>query len=110
MKCGGISFSHGGHLFTAINGPVIHLFKFYTAENPPHYTFKAHVGIVQCVSWLDDDSGFISSGWDSSMYLWKLALAKPKEEHEGEGKTIDDIKNPRQYNPIWKHVFKNLQI
>jgi WD40 repeat protein len=72
------------------------VFKFYTAENPPHYIFKAHTGIVQCVSWLDDDSGFISSGWDSSMYLWKLALAKPKEENEEQNsKTIDDIKNPR---------------
>jgi len=58
------------------------VFKFYTAENPSHYIFKAHIGIVQCISWLEDDSGFISTAFDSSMYVWKLALAKPEEEND----------------------------
>jgi hypothetical protein len=47
------------------------------------------------------------------MYVWKLALAKPEEENDdqqAEKKTIDDIKNPKETNPVWKHVFKNLQV
>ena len=49
---------------------------------------------MRSIAWLDDDSGFISTGWDSAMFLWKLALAEPREEEikddkkeEGEKKT-----------------------
>lgn len=94
-----------------MSGPQIHVFKFYTAENPPHYVFKAHVGIVQCVAWLEDDSGFVSTGWDSAMYLWRLELAKPRlEEPADAGKSLDDARRPRQTNPVWEHKFKNLQV
>jgi len=45
------------------------------------------VGIVSCIAWFEDDSGFVSTGWDSAIYLWKLDLAKPLEigdENRGE--------------------------
>lgn len=85
-SCREITFSNGGHLFACMNGQNIHVFKFYTAENPPHYIFKAHQGIVRSIAWMDDDSGFISTGWDSAMYLWKLSLAKSREEELNEEK------------------------
>lgn len=69
-------------MFAAVQGTQIHVFKFYTAENPPHYIFKSHVGIVSCIAWFEDDSGFVSTGWDSAIYVWKLDLAKPHEQIE----------------------------
>jgi len=39
-------------------------------ENPQ--VFKGHNGTIRCIAWLDDDSGFVSSGWDASIYNWKL--------------------------------------
>lgn len=34
--------------------------------------FKGHNGTIRCIAWLEDDSGFVSSGWDASIYVWKL--------------------------------------
>jgi len=62
-----------------MHGANIRVFKFYTAENPPHYTFKSHISTVVCVAWLEDDSGFFSTALDSSLYLWKL---DPNREDE----------------------------
>jgi WD40 repeat protein len=28
--------------------------------------------MIRCIAWLDDDSGFVSSGWDASIYVWQL--------------------------------------
>lgn len=39
-------------------------------ENPQ--IFKGHVGVIKCIAWLEDDSGFVSSGWDTNVYVWKL--------------------------------------
>lgn len=40
------------------------------------YIFKAHLGLIRSIAWLEDDTGFISSGWDASIYMWKLNLDK----------------------------------
>jgi hypothetical protein len=40
------------------------------AENPQ--VFKAHLGLIRSIAWLEDDTGFISSGWDAAVYVWKL--------------------------------------
>ena len=69
--CREIKFSHGGHLFAAANGSAIQVYKFYLPENPK--VFKGHNGTIRCITWLDDDSGFVSSGWDASIYVWKLS-------------------------------------
>ena len=60
-------------MFACANATKINVYKFYTAEMPPEYNFdKAHQGKVKCIQWLDDDSGFISAGFDASIFLWKL--------------------------------------
>lgn len=50
--------------------------------------YKAHLGPVRCLHWFDDDSGFISGGWDGNVYTWNLYL---------------DKKDPKDCNP--KHSF-----
>lgn len=104
--CRDIQFSNGGQLFACQNGSFINVFKFFTAENPAHYVFKAHTGPVRRISWLDDDSGFISCGWDQTVYLWKLALAKNKEDNE-KSSGIDD-KTKKLSNPVWEYRLKNV--
>lgn len=42
--------------------------------------YKAHLGPVRCLHWLDDDSGFISGGWDGNVYTWKLKIDKKNEK------------------------------
>jgi len=47
--CREIRFSNGGHLFACTNQHNISVYKFYTAENPPEFNFKAHIGKVRCI-------------------------------------------------------------
>jgi len=76
-NCREIVFSNGGHLFACQSNNNISVFKFYTAENPNNYVFKKHNGLIRKISWLQDDTGFISIGWDSVVYFWKLDQPDP---------------------------------
>ena len=66
------------------------MYNFFTAESPYDYTFKGHTDTVKCITWLEDDSGFITSGKDNDLALWRL--------HPGTG----DGANLTETNPIWK--------
>ena len=96
--CREIRFSNGGHLFACTNQHAISVYKFYTAECPPEYNFKDHSGKVRCIQWLDDDSGFISGGWDGAVCMWKL---HPDQGNEKNG--VD-----REANPYQKYSLKNV--
>ena len=54
---------------------------------------------MRCIHWYDDDSGFISGGWDGYVYCWQLnpnmnQLPSDKEKAE---------------NPQYSHFAKNYQ-
>ena len=68
----------------------IHVYNFYTAQNPLQYTFKAHSGPIRSISWLHDDTGFVSSALDSTIHMWRL---NPKED---------------QSNPDWSFTMANV--
>lgn len=70
--CREVQFSHGGHLFAAVNSHTIQVYHFYTGENSQGLTFKGHYGKVRCVSWFEDDFGFASAGLDGSVFEWQL--------------------------------------
>ena len=71
--CRELQFCHGGHLFAACSGQNIHVYNFYTGENPPNMIFKGHESKVTSISWEEDDSGFCSAGWNGAVYKWKLS-------------------------------------
>jgi cilia- and flagella-associated protein 57 len=71
-NCREIQFSHGGSYFAAQNGQNVNVYKFYTGETSNDFFFKGHSNFIKSISWLEDDSGFVTCGWDSSIYLWKL--------------------------------------
>lgn len=77
-NCREIVFSNGGHLFACQDNNNICVYKFYTAERPNSYVFRKHNGLIRKISWLQDDTGFISIGWDSALYFWKLDDPEPK--------------------------------
>ncbi len=73
------------------------MYKFYTAEMPPEYNFeRAHIGKVKCIQWLDDDSGFISGGYDANIFLWKLHV-DPIQSRE-----------QKETNPVFEYKQKNV--
>jgi WD40 repeat protein len=47
--------------------------------------YKLHGGPVRCLHWFDDDSGFISGGWDGNVFCWDLFPDKSREDKEVDG-------------------------
>jgi len=75
-NCKEIKFSNGGQYFAAVNGTnnahVIHVYKFYTGENPSHLIFKAHQNKVKGIMWSKDDTVVATCGADGFVYAWKI--------------------------------------
>ena len=91
-NCKEIQFSHGGHLFAAMNTNSIHVFNFYTGECSSDYIFKDHKGKVQSISWFHDDSGFISAGLEGMIFIWDLKNSnKPEYQYHNKGNNISCV-------------------
>ncbi|XP_069837406.1 cilia- and flagella-associated protein 57 isoform X1 [Dendropsophus ebraccatus] len=71
-------FSHGGHLFAAVNGNVIHIYSTTTFENI--INLKGHNGKVRSVAWSMDDSKLVSCGLDGAIYEWNSLTGKRESE------------------------------
>ncbi|XP_075472167.1 cilia- and flagella-associated protein 57 isoform X2 [Ascaphus truei] len=76
--CRECAFSHGGHLFAAVNGNVIHIYSTTTFENVMN--LKGHNGKVRSVTWSTDDSKMVSCGLDGAVYEWNSLLGKRESE------------------------------
>ncbi|XP_063772106.1 cilia- and flagella-associated protein 57-like isoform X2 [Pseudophryne corroboree] len=71
-------FSHGGHLFAAVNGNVIQIYSAITFENVTN--LKGHSGRVRSVVWSTDDSKLVSCGLEGAVYEWNLLTGKRESE------------------------------
>ncbi|KAM4721643.1 cilia- and flagella-associated protein 57 [Rhinophrynus dorsalis] len=76
--CRECMFSHGGHLFAAVNGNVIHIYSTTTFENVTN--LKGHNGKVRSIAWSADDSKLVSCGLDGAVYEWNPLLGKRDSE------------------------------
>lgn len=97
-SCREIRFSHGGHMFAVAHLGQINVYKFYTGENTPELCYKRHISTVRCIHWYDDDSGFVSGGWDGYVYCW--ALDPNMNQIVADGKE-------KAENPQFQHFAKN---
>eukprot|EP00286_Rhodomonas_abbreviata_P019738 CAMPEP_0181309260 /NCGR_PEP_ID=MMETSP1101-20121128/11919_1 /TAXON_ID=46948 /ORGANISM="Rhodomonas abbreviata, Strain Caron Lab Isolate" /LENGTH=1189 /DNA_ID=CAMNT_0023415733 /DNA_START=168 /DNA_END=3733 /DNA_ORIENTATION=- len=80
--CRECRFSHGGHMFAAVNGSTINIFATYTCENLGN--LRGHNGKVRSVCWSADDTTLVSCGMDGAAYEWNLhSYAAPREFKRG---------------------------
>ena len=88
--CSDVSFNHGGNLYACADDEYkIMVFRFFTGVCPEEYQFiNHHRGQIKQISWLDDDTGFLSVSTDHTLMYWKLKL--------------DPQKDPAQ-NPVWRY-------
>ncbi|XP_029007881.1 cilia- and flagella-associated protein 57 [Betta splendens] len=77
-SCRECAFSHGGHMFAAVNGNVIHIYSFTSFENI--LTLKAHSGKIRGLDWSLDDSRLVSCGMDGAVYEWNTQTGKRESE------------------------------
>ncbi|XP_018608707.1 cilia- and flagella-associated protein 57 [Scleropages formosus] len=71
-------FSHGGHLFAAVNGNIIQIYSSTTFENT--LNLKGHNGKVRGIVWSMDDSRLVSCGMDGAVYEWNTLNGKRESE------------------------------
>ncbi|KAL2097767.1 hypothetical protein ACEWY4_006974 [Coilia grayii] len=76
--CRECAFSHGGHMFAAANGNVIHIYSTTTFDNL--LNLKGHNGKVRAVVWSADDSRLVSCGMDGAVYEWNTLTSKRESE------------------------------
>lgn len=93
-ECREIVFSHGGHLFACQNDKEIWVYKFYTASITQQFKFIAHNQTVKRISWLEDDTGFVSCGQDAMIYVWKLYPLMNKD-NEPEPNPVSQFKHQK---------------
>ncbi|XP_030630638.1 cilia- and flagella-associated protein 57 [Chanos chanos] len=77
-SCRECAFSHGGHLFAAVNGNVIHIYSTTTFNNV--LNLKGHNGKVRAIVWSSDDSRLVSCGMDGAVYEWNTFTSKRESE------------------------------
>ncbi|XP_060782965.1 cilia- and flagella-associated protein 57 [Neoarius graeffei] len=77
-SCRECVFSHGGHMFAAVNGNVIHLYSTMTFDNI--LNLKGHGGKVRSVVWSADDSHLVSCGMDGAVYEWNALNGQRESE------------------------------
>ncbi|XP_028832352.1 cilia- and flagella-associated protein 57 isoform X2 [Denticeps clupeoides] len=76
--CRECAFSHGGHMFAAVNGNVIHIYSSTTFDNV--LNLKGHNRKVQAVAWSADDSRLVSCGLDGAVYEWSASTGRRESE------------------------------
>ncbi|XP_047437739.1 cilia- and flagella-associated protein 57 [Mugil cephalus] len=76
--CRECAFSHGGHMFAAVNGNIIHIYSVTSFENI--LNLKGHNGKVRGIEWSLDDSRLVSCGMDGAVYEWNTQNGKRESE------------------------------
>ncbi|XP_036955577.1 cilia- and flagella-associated protein 57 isoform X2 [Acanthopagrus latus] len=76
--CRDCAFSHGGHMFAAVNGNVIHIYSVTSFENI--LSLKGHNGKVRGIEWSLDDSRLVSCGMEGAVYEWNTQSGKRVSE------------------------------
>ncbi|XP_034387977.1 cilia- and flagella-associated protein 57 [Cyclopterus lumpus] len=77
-SCRECAFSHGGHVFAAVNANVIHIYSVTSFENM--LNLKGHNGKVRGIEWSLDDTRLVSCGMDGAVYEWNTHTGKRESE------------------------------
>merc|ERR1719331_2683091 len=68
--CREVRFSHGGHMFAAVNSNTIQVFKTYSCETICN--LRGHNNKVRSLSWTADDTTLVSAGMDGAVYEYNI--------------------------------------
>ena len=71
-NCTYVKFSHGGQYFAATSGNQLHIFKFFTGENPQGMTFSGHSGKIKSLAWSKEDNIVATCGVDGVIIAYRV--------------------------------------
>ncbi len=73
-NCSYVKFSNGGQYFAATSGNQLHIFKFYTGENPQGMTFTGHSGKIKSLAWSKEDNIVATCGIDGVIIAYRVRM------------------------------------
>ena len=82
------------------------VYNFFTGVLHENYIFTFHKAHVKSISWLEDDSGFVSTATDSSIAVWRLprlTASNPGEKHVNRPiwtYEAELVRLPKELNPL----------
>ena len=82
-SCSEVQFSHGGHMFAAMNIGLIQVYNTYTCELL--WTFRGHTLAVKSLYWSLDDTNIVSAGLDGAVYERKIGQTARTQEYIQKG-------------------------
>lgn len=88
-NCRTVAFSHGGHLFAAVNGNVVQVYTTIGFAN--RYLLKGHTGKIKGVAWSRSDMKLVSIGSDGAMYEWDMSSGRRSSEVIVKGVVLNSV-------------------
>ncbi|KAK0157898.1 hypothetical protein PV328_011585 [Microctonus aethiopoides] len=70
-NCRSAEFSHGGHLFGAVNGNIIQIYRTIGFNNC--FLLKGHTSKIEKMIWSQNDMKLITVGSESTIYVWDMS-------------------------------------
>ncbi|XP_032681142.1 cilia- and flagella-associated protein 57-like [Odontomachus brunneus] len=88
-SCRTIRFSHGGHMFAAVNGNIVQVYTTIGFHNL--FVLKGHTGKVKALLWSQTDMKMLSMGTEGAIYEWDMATGTRSGEVILKGLNLHDF-------------------
>ncbi|EFN86628.1 WD repeat-containing protein 65 [Harpegnathos saltator] len=88
-SCKTVRFSHGGHMFAAVNGNIVQVYTTIGFHNP--FVLKGHTGKVKALLWSQTDLKMLSMGMEGAIYEWDMATGTRSGEIILKGMNLHDL-------------------
>ncbi|XP_041837670.1 cilia- and flagella-associated protein 57 isoform X2 [Melanotaenia boesemani] len=96
--CRECAFSHGGHMFAAVNGNIIQIYSVTSFENI--LNLKGHNRTVSGIEWSQDDRKLVSCGMDGAVYEWSTQTGQRESESVLKSCSYTDVSYSSSYKTI----------
>lgn len=88
-SCRTVRFSHGGHMFAAVNGNIVQVYTTIGFHNL--FVLKGHTGKVKALLWSQTDMKMLSMGTEGAIYEWDMATGTRSGEVILKGLNLHDF-------------------
>ncbi|XP_043255440.1 cilia- and flagella-associated protein 57 [Colletes gigas] len=76
--CKTVTFSHGGHLFAAVNGNIVQVYT--TIGFVSYFILKGHTNRVKALLWSQTDTKLLTLGTEGAIYQWSMSTGRRSAE------------------------------
>ncbi|KZC06732.1 WD repeat-containing protein 65 [Dufourea novaeangliae] len=76
--CKTVTFSHGGHLFAAVNENIVQVYT--TVDFTSYFILKGHTNRVKALLWSQTDTKLLTLGSEGAIYQWDMTTGTRSAE------------------------------